>query len=154
MIKPHHWPRIEFLASRDQESQHLSQFSNNLSSWGSSRFIQDKVRTLGVLVLCSPTKHFFCCTLLTLWCAWVNEWNILCKASEEPCSVVLWWPHMAYGRNPSGVYTDLPMPRGTQCLLWGPTRNGQICGPNSPSLVKLFGLFDHFTTPWELEVLT
>ena len=28
------------------------------------------------------------------------------------------------------------------------------CGLNSPFSVKLFGLFDHFITPWELEVLT
>ena len=31
---------------------------------------------------------------------------------------------------------------------------GKACGPNSPFSVKLFGLFDHFITPWELEVLT
>ena len=31
---------------------------------------------------------------------------------------------------------------------------GKACGPNSPFLVKLFNLFDHFITPWELEVLT
>ena len=31
---------------------------------------------------------------------------------------------------------------------------GKVCGPNSPFLVKLFGFFDHFLTPWELEVLT
>ena len=47
------------------------------------------------------------------------------KQSEEPCSVVPWWPHTAYGRNLSGVYTDLPMSRGTQCLFRGPTRNRQ-----------------------------
>ena len=50
----------------------------------------------------------------------------LAKASEEPCSVVPRWSYMAYGKNLSGVYTDLPMPRGTQCLLRGSTRNGQI----------------------------
>ena len=31
---------------------------------------------------------------------------------------------------------------------------GKACGPNSPFSVKVFGLFDHFITPWELEVLT
>ena len=31
---------------------------------------------------------------------------------------------------------------------------GKACGPNSPFSVKLFGLFDHFIIPWELEVLT
>ena len=85
---------------------------------GSSRILQDKVGMLGALVLCSPSEHLFCCTLLTLWCAWMNEWNALHEASEEPCSAVPWWPHTAYGKNLYGVYTDLPMPRGTRCLLW------------------------------------
>ena len=93
---------------------------------GLSGILEDKVRMLGALVLCSPSEHVFCCTLLTLWCACVNEWKALCEASEEPCSGVPWWPHTAYGRNLSGVYTDLPMLRGTQCLLRGSTRNGQI----------------------------
>ena len=92
---------------------------------GSSGILQDKVRMLGALVLCSPSEHVFCCTLLTLRCACVNEWNALCEASEEPCSAVPQWPHTAYGRNLSRVYTDLPMPRGTQCLLRWLTRNGQ-----------------------------
>ena len=90
---------------------------------GSSGILQDKVRMLGALVLCSPSEHVFCCTLLTLRCAYVNESNALSEASEEPCSAVLWWPHMAYGRNLSGVY--LPMPKGTQHLLWALTRNRQ-----------------------------
>ena len=80
---------------------------------------------LGALVLCSPSEHVFCCTLPTLWCGCVNEWHALCEASEEPCSAVPEWSHMAYGKNLSGVYTDPPMPRGTQCLLQGQTRNGQ-----------------------------
>ena len=91
---------------------------NNLSSWGSSGILQDKVRMLGALVLFSPSEHFFCCTLRTLQCACVNEWHALSKTSEEPCSAVPRLPHTAYGRNLLGVYTDLPMPRGTQCLLW------------------------------------
>ena len=33
---------------------------------GSSGILQDKVRMLGALVLCFPSKHVFCCTLLTL----------------------------------------------------------------------------------------
>ena len=55
----------------------------------------------------------------------MNEWHALREASKEPCSAVPWRSHTAYGRNLSGVYTDLPMPRGTQCLLREPTRNGQ-----------------------------
>ena len=30
----------------------------------------------------------------------------------------------------------------------------EACRLNSPFLVKLSGLFDHFITAWELEVLT
>ena len=92
---------------------------------GLSRILQDKVRTLGALVLCSLSEHVFCCALLTLPCACVNEWHALCEASKEPCSAVPRWSHTAYGRNLSGRYSDLPMPRGTQCLLQEPTRNGQ-----------------------------
>ena len=80
---------------------------------------------LGALVLCSLSKYIFCCALLTLRSACVNEWHTLCKASEVPCSVVPWWSHTAYGRNLPEVYTYLPMPRGTQCLLRELTRNGQ-----------------------------
>ena len=92
---------------------------------GSSGILQDKVRMLGALVLCPLSKCVFCCALLTLRCTCVNEWHALHAASKEPCSAVPWWSHMAYGRNVLGVYTDMPMPRGTQCLLWEPTRNGQ-----------------------------
>ena len=31
---------------------------------------------------------------------------------------------------------------------------GKACGPNSPFLVRLSGLIDHFITSWELEILT
>ena len=92
---------------------------------GSSGILQDKVRMLGALVLCSLSKHVFCCALLTLPCACVNEWHALHEASKEPCSAVPRWSHTAYGRNLLGGYTNLPMPRGTQCLLREPTRNGQ-----------------------------
>ena len=34
MIKPRHWPWVEFLSSGGQESWRLSGLSNNLSSWG------------------------------------------------------------------------------------------------------------------------
>ena len=75
-----------------------------------------------------PVHHqllCLCCALLTLCCACVNEWHALREASEEPCSAVPWLSHTVYARNLSGVYTDLPMSRGTQCLLREPTRNGQ-----------------------------
>ena len=81
----------------------------------------------GALVICSPSGYIFCCTLLTLWCACVNEWNALSKASEEPVSALRFCGDliMAYGRNLLGVYNDLPVPKDTQRLLWGQTRNGQ-----------------------------
>ena len=116
---------------------------------GSSGILQDKVRMLGALVLCSPSKHIFCCTLLTLWCACVNEWNTLHEASEEPCSAVPRWSHMAYGRNLLGVYTDLPMPRGTQRLLQGPTRNGQRVWTELSFLGQTFWfLWPFLIGPW------
>ena len=90
-----------------------------------ARILQDKVRMLGALILCSSSEQVFCCTLLTLQCACVNEWHTLHEASEDPCSTVPRWPHTAYGRNLLGVYTDLPLPIGTQCLLQEQTRNGQ-----------------------------
>ena len=42
MIKPCHWPRIEFFSSRGQESWHLSWFSNNLST--PSNLLMDRVK--------------------------------------------------------------------------------------------------------------
>ena len=59
---------------------------------------------------------------------------------------------MVYGRNLLGDYTALPVPRGIQCLLWGPTLYGQSMGSELP--VKHPDLFDHFITSWELELLT
>ena len=90
----------------------------------SSGILQDNVRRPEALVLCSPSEHIFCCTLLILQCACVNEWNALLETSEEPWSAIPEWSHMAYGRNLLGVYNGLPIPRGTQCLLWELTRNG------------------------------
>ena len=124
MIKPRLWPRIEFFSSGGQESQRRDS-TTTFHPGGSSGILQDKVRMLGALVLCSLSEHVFCCALLTLRCACVNKWHALCEASKEPCFVVPRWSHTAYGRNLSGVYTDLPMPRGTQWLLWEPTSNGQ-----------------------------
>ena len=124
MIKPRDWPWIEFLSSRGQESQRLSQLSNNLSSWGSSRILQDKVRALGVLVLCSPTKHYFCCALLTLWCACACNQLKETHVRTKGCvlSAVLRWPHVAYGRNPVG---GLYWPPNVKRHPMSPSENGQ-----------------------------
>ena len=119
---------------------------------GLSRILQDKVRMLGALVLCSPNEHVFRCTLLTLQCGCVNEWNALREGSEESCSAVPRRPHTAYGRNLSGVYTDLPSQEAPNVSFGNQLEMGKACGPNSPFSVKLFGLFDHFITPWKLQV--
>ena len=55
---------------------------------GSSGIVQDKVRMLGALVLCSLSEHVFYCALLTVPCACVNEWQALSEASKGPCSAV------------------------------------------------------------------
>ena len=85
---------------------------------------------------------------------WVSEMPWV-KQVRSPDLCFLKWPHTAYGRNLSGVYSDLPMPRGTQCLSFGDwSEMGKACGPNSPFSVKLPRLFDYFITSWELELLT
>ena len=120
---------------------------------GSSRILQDKVRMLGALVLCSPSEHVFCCALLTLWCAFVNEWHALRKTSKDPCSAVPQWPHTAYGRNPvRGLY----QPANAKRHPMSPSRSGQKRAKRliSPFSVKLSGLFDHFISYWELELLS
>ena len=73
-------PRIPVSSHDATKTFHLG-----VSSW----ILQDKVRMLGALVLCSLSKHIFCCALLTLRCACVNEWYALGKASEE--SALLFW---------------------------------------------------------------
>ena len=121
---------------------------------GSSRILQDKVRMLEALVLCSPSKHIFRCTWLTVQCGCVNEWNALHEASEEPCSAVPRQPHTAYGRNLLGVYTDLPMPRGTQCLLQEQTRNGQSVWTELSFLCQTFQSLWPFHTSLEIRSTT
>ena len=118
-------PRLNSSPPEAKNPGRLFSFNNNLSSWGLIWDPQDKVRLLGALVLFSLSEHVFCCALLTLRCACVNERHALRERSEEPCSVVPRWSHMAYGKNLSGVYTNLPMPRDAQCLLQEPTKNGQ-----------------------------
>ena len=54
---------------------------------GLSRILQDKVRMLGAVVLCTNSEHVFCCTSLTLQCARVNG-DTLRESTEEPCSAV------------------------------------------------------------------
>ena len=138
-------PRI-LVSSRDSATTfHLG---------GLSGILQDKVRMLGALVLRSLSEHVFCCALLTLRCACVNEWHALHEASKEPCSAVPWWSHTAYGRNLSGVILTCQCQEAPNVSFGNRPEMGKACGPNSPFSVKIFSFFDHFITPWELKVLT
>ena len=151
MIKPRLWPWIEFFSSRGQESWCLF-VQQQPFLLEAPKILQDKVRMLGALVLCSPSDHVFCCTLLTLWCAYVSEWNALSEASEEPCSAVPQWSYMT--ETCWGFTQICQCQEASNVSLRDWPEMGKVCGPNSRFLVKLFGLFDHFITPWELEVLT
>ena len=149
MIQPRLWPRIEFFSSRGQEPRYLCVIQQQPFISGAR---PGSFRT--ALVLCSPSEHVFRCTLLTLWCGCVNEWNVLHETSEEPCSAVPRWPHTAYGRNLSGVYTDLPMPRGTQHLLQEPTRNGQSVSTKLSFLGQTFQSLWPFHNSWGIRCTT
>ena len=153
MIKPVSGPGLNSSPSGPRIPASLHDSTTTFHLGGSSGILQDKVRMLGALVLCSLSEHVFYCALLRLRCACVNEWHVLCEASEEPCSAVPRWSHTVYGRNLSGVYTNLPMPRGTQCLLQEQIRNGQIVWIELSFLTQTFRS-DHFITLWESEVLT
>ena len=154
MIKPHLWPRIEFFSSGGQESwRRDSTTTFHLGGW--SGILQDKVRMLGALVLCSLGEHVFCCALLMLRCACVNEWHALHEASEEPCSAVPWSSHVAYGRNLSrGLYQPANAKRHPMSPLGTNQKWAKRVDQTLLSRSNFFGLFDHFITPWELEVLT
>ena len=153
MIKPCHWPRIEFLSSGGQESQHLSR-SAAFHLGGSSGILQDKVRMLGALVLSSPSKHIFCCSLLTLLCAYVNEWHVLWETSEDPCSVVPWWLHMAYGRNMLLIIPTCQCQETPNLPVRGAARDEWSMWTQLSILGQTFNLFDHFITSWEFDLLT
>ena len=108
---------------------------------GSSGILQDKVRMLGALVLCSLSEHVFCCALLTLPCACVNEWHALHEASKEPCSAVPRWSHTANGRNLSGVIPICQCQEAPNVSFGNQPEMGKACGPNSPFSVKLSTLW-------------
>ena len=118
---------------------------------GLSGILQDKVRMLGALVLCSPSEHVFCCTFLTLWCAGVNEINALREPSEEPAmrfrgDLIRLMAEMCRGFIPTCQCQAVP---NVSFRDW--PEIGKACGPNSPFSVKLFSLCDHFITLWKLE---
>ena len=76
--------------------------SINLSSLWIVHDLQDKVSMLRDLALCSPGKHVFFCTLLTLQCTCVceNSMKEKCpgKARDEPYTVVSWRLIVTEGR--------------------------------------------------------
>ena len=120
---------------------------------GLSRILLDKVRMLGALVLCSLSEHVFCCALLYGVLVWMNDMPCvkqirslalrfhgdLIRLMAETCQGFI--PTCQCQEAPNDSFGNRP-------------EMGKACGPNSPFAVKLFGLFDHFITPWELEVLT
>ena len=114
--------------SSPPEAKHTSIFarlSNNLSSWGLIRDSSGQGKdALSSSSLFSYWTHFLLYFTNSLVClrgwmkcpAWSKWGALLCGPR---------WPHTAYGRKLLGVYTNLPMPGGTECLLQWPTRNGQ-----------------------------
>ena len=150
MIKPRLWPRIEF-SSGGQESRHCDS-TTTFHLGGSSGILQDKVRMLGALVLCSLSEHVFCCALLYGVLVWMNDMPCVKQIRSLALrfhSDLIWLmaetcpglPTCQCQGAPNDSFEDRP-------------EMGKACRPNSPFSVKLFGFFDHFIAPWELEVLT
>ena len=102
MIKPRHWPRLN---SSPLEAKNPGFFCGSAATfhlWGSSKILQDKVRKLGTLVLCSPSEHAFCCTLLTL------QW----ACAKQVRRHALWFRGdliWLMADTLLGIYTDLSM---------------------------------------------
>ena len=141
VVKPHLWPHIKFLSSRGHESLHNTQLvAATFHLRGLIWDLQDKVRTLGALVLCSPSKHIFCCTLLTPWCA------CLCENSMNETWT---WPrsnHWVMFCNFAMTHNDWrqTMPRGTHCPCKGSGRKWA----KRVDWTFFFFFFGHF--PWSL----
>ena len=89
------------------------------------------------LRLCFLSIHIFCLTLLTLRCAFVNEWHALCKVSHEPCSAVSWCLIMTEGSPQKGsLVGGLYWPTNAKrhpTSLWGERpETVKACGLNFP----------------------
>ena len=134
-IKARLWPRIELVSSRGEESWYRES-TKILHLGGSSGILQDKVRMLGAVALCSLSEHIFCCALLTLRCATVNKWHSLLEARGEPCSAVPQWSHMAYGTNLSGLIPTCQCQEAPNASIGNWPEMGKVCGLNSPFSVK------------------
>ena len=139
-----------------QEAKSLSIFHSSATTFhlgGTSRILYNKVRTLGALVLCSPGKHVFCCTLR---CVCVNEKHTLHEASEVPCFEVLHndWRQPTKGEPCHGFIATCQCQERPNSLWGEQPEMDKTCGLNSPFSVRLSSPFDHFTTARELELLT
>ena len=126
-----------------------------LSSWGLVQDLQDKVRTLRALTsLLSQYAHFLLCFTNSMVC--LCEWMTCPAQSDEPCSVVSWCLIMTEDSSQraalSGLYTDLPIPRDTQCPC---ERSGQRWAKNVKETFLSWSpfpnLFDHFVIAWGIK---
>ena len=92
MIKPRHWPWTEFLSSRGQESQHLSQLSNNLSITHQRQNIHDTCQEDHPACCFSPPlahASLFCST--TQQISVVHPWSMVLGHSREAHKVLHLW---------------------------------------------------------------
>ena len=128
-------------------------FSNNLSSWGLVWDLQDKVRILGALVLCSPSEHVFRCTFLYGVLVWMNE-TLCAKQVRSPALRFRSDLIRLMAETCRGFILTYQCQQAPNVSFENWPEMRKECGPNSPFSVKLFGLFDHFITPWKPKVLT
>ena len=92
------------------------------------------------------SNSFLCLSLkvsLILRYACVNEWHVLCKASDEPCTGVLWCVIMTAGRPQNGSLVGVYIPT-SQCQetptipVRGRARNGWSVWTEFSFLGQLF----------------
>ena len=155
MTKPRLWPQIEFFSSRGQESWHLLLFSGNLSSWGlvwdSSGQGKDSWSSSSLLSYQTCFLLYFTNSTVCLR-GWMkhpeqSKWGALLCGSMVT-SYGLWQKPVG------GLYQLANAKRYPMSPLGDWPEMGKTCGLSSPFSVKLSSLFDHFITPWELELLT
>ena len=151
MIKPLLRLWIEFFSSGGQESWLLYMVQQQpFILWG---ILQDKVRMLGALVPCSPSEHVFCCTLLTLWCACVNEWHALHKQVWSPACNSVVTSHGLWQIPVGGLYRLSNAKRHPQ-LLWGTHQKWAKHVDWNLLFSQTFWSLGPFQNSLELEVLT
>ena len=152
-IEPRLWPWIEFFSSGRQESWHLSWFINNLSSWWLiwDSSVQGKNAWS---ILCSQT-NMFSAVLYQLY-------SVLMWVNDTPCMKEVRSPALRFhgdliwlmAETCWGFILTCQCQEAPNVSFGDQPEMSKVCGPNSPFLIKLSSLFDHFTTSWELELLT